>query len=181
MSYNRRLIWLTEALALLAERNIAEPANELLMALKEQEVRAWGLADGSRKEIPADWWFHLNSELDCDTVWFDRRSTTPPTPFRVEQIELLRADIERLWPEAPAEGNASAPIARPEATLQRLRIWARERWPNGDLPGRDDLLSIARNEFDSVSEHRHIRELRRSLASEKSRKGGAPSHRAPNR
>jgi hypothetical protein len=58
--------------------------------------------------------------------------------------------------------------------------WARSKW--GDttrmLPGRDQLLQMHRQQFGRVPgiSERAMRDLRRALASEKARRGGAPTH-----
>lgn len=62
----------------------------------------------------------------------------------------------------------------------KLVQWARAKW--GDtmkrLPGRDMLLQMHRQEFGRVPgiSERAMRDLRRVLASEKARRGGAPTH-----
>lgn len=62
----------------------------------------------------------------------------------------------------------------------KLVQWARSRW--GDttrrLPGRDELLQMHRQEFGRVPgiSEKAMRDLRRALASEKARRGGAPTH-----
>ncbi len=63
----------------------------------------------------------------------------------------------------------------------KLVDWAREQW--GDalarMPGRDGLLRLHRQQFGRVYgiSEKSMRDLRRALAPESARRGGAPAHR----
>ncbi len=104
----------------------------------------------------------------------------PATPPRLQEIDVSQHDVQRLWPEkhneaaAAVRDAASIEPSKPAASDKLLRSWALAKWPDRCFPGRDKLLKLARKEFSGVSET-HIRALRRE-ASEKNRKGGAPSH-----
>jgi hypothetical protein len=150
--------------------------DDLLQALSDGAVPAWGLVDGAWRKIRPAWWKHINSPLD-DTVWFSPAATEPPTPFRAERVEVSREAVEKLWGEPGGVQSPKSVPALPKASLPALRKWAKECWPDGELPPRDDMLAEARKSFSGVSEHKHIRMLRREFASESNKKGGAPRHR----
>lgn len=175
MSYQTNRISMNEALLFVKEVDV------LLLALKDGAIIASGLVDGSRRELPPAWWFHISSPLDhTGVVYFYKKDTSPPTPFRAEQIDFLRADLELILPETGTMARSfSVRPERPKATMELLEAWARTRWPAGDLPGRDDLLREARKDFSGVKEKEHIRPLRVKLASMENKIGGAPSHKKP--
>jgi hypothetical protein len=181
VGYSSGNVSITEALNILKARGVTQPDEALLQVLREGEIIVTGLVGYGEPHLPAGrqslhptWWYHVNSPLDCNVVWFERVTTNPPTPFRAEQLELPRAAIDTLWPEA---ANLQLKQSCPKATKAKLIEWAKRRWPNSDeLPGRDKLLAEARKEFSGVREKNHIRPLRQKLASAKNKKGGAPSH-----
>jgi hypothetical protein len=75
-------------------------------------------------------------------------------------------------------GETDSKALRGEALDCELDKWARDRWPDlTKLPSRDELLSLARRkpEFSRVNQF-DIRALRRRLAPEEIRKGGARLH-----
>lgn len=90
-------ISLTDAIELLRSRGVQDAEEQLLKALKDGAITAWGLADGVRKELRPAWWHHRNSPLDMNTVWFDRKDTDPPTPFRAERVEVPRNTLDEIW------------------------------------------------------------------------------------
>lgn len=65
--------------------------------------------------------------------------------------------------------------------LPKLLEWARSRWGEDTqtVPSRQALLSIFREQFGRVSgvNQTTMREVRRQIASQKARRGGAPMHR----
>jgi hypothetical protein len=69
----------------------------------------------------------------------------------------------------------------PGDPLPKLLIWARSRWGEDlqKLPSRSELLRIFREQFGRVSgiNENTMREVRRQLAPENARRGGAPTHR----
>jgi hypothetical protein len=150
--------------------------DDLLQALSDGAVAAWGLVDGAWRKIRPAWWKHINSPLD-NTVWFSPAATEPPTPFRAERVEVSQEAIEKLWGEPGGVQSSRSVPALPKASLHALRKWAKERYPDGELPPRDDLHAEARKSFSGVREKDHIRKLRSELATESNKKGGAPRHR----
>jgi hypothetical protein len=67
-----------------------------------------------------------------------------------------------------------------EKRRNALHEWGRKHWPDGNLPGRDDLLTAHRGEFGTVKGINELvmRKLRVELASDASKQGGAPAHRS---
>jgi hypothetical protein len=65
--------------------------------------------------------------------------------------------------------------------VPKLIVWAQSRWGEDvqRLPSRGDLLLTFRGEFGRVLgiNEKTMREVRRRLASQKARRGGAPTHR----
>ena len=111
-----------------------------------------------------------------------------------EEAVALRRDACRRYAEARAELPGAAGLLREwfsaEATVPPLRgkalddaldRWALGRWGKNllQLPGRDELLSLARQdnpEFSRVTQQ-DIRALRRRIAPDESKRGGAMTHR----
>jgi hypothetical protein len=97
-----------DALKLLAERGVDDPHGQLLSALRDGSVTAGGYVrqysppkqagKAPWREIPWVWWRHGNSKIDDGVAYFDNAATEPPTPFRVEGIEISKASIDALWP-----------------------------------------------------------------------------------
>jgi hypothetical protein len=83
-------------------------------------------------------------------------------------------------PEAPGATLRARPPLRGKALKAGLDQWAQNRWGPDyqNLPGRDELLRVAREkpEFAGATDQ-HMRELRSKYATAKSKKGGAGHHR----
>jgi hypothetical protein len=138
LAYRPKNIPIISAFELLRERGIAQPGQELLRALQDGGLPAEGLVDGTWMELPAVWWRHLSASdpqfsepepkhwpFDGNVVWFERKDTTPPTPFRAERIEVPIEVIYKLW---PALCDDAAP-ARLEGTPLKL-LGALKRYSN---------------------------------------------------
>jgi hypothetical protein len=98
----------------------------------------------------------------------------------VDRIALVAALAEAGFPVADQEPEAirqEEPLSGGKLT-EALNRWARKYWgPDFEtLPGREELLSLAREEVSPNATTEQIRALRR-LAPEKLRRGGAPTHR----
>jgi hypothetical protein len=82
--------------------------------------------------------------------------------------------------EAPGATLRARPPLRGKALKAGLDQWAQNRWGPDyqNLPGRDELLRVAREkpEFAGATDQ-HMRELRSKYATAKSKKGGAGHHR----
>jgi len=105
MAYSQKNVLISDALKLLEERGVEHPHDELLLALSEGSLLAWGLVGGpdlQRKavwrEMPVVWWRHINSGLKDNTAFFDQVETDPPTPWRAERIEIPQASLDSIWP-----------------------------------------------------------------------------------
>ncbi len=125
MTYQSDRIPFSEALEILDKRGTSEPWPDFLAALRDGGLKARGLcgfrrgASAGTREIPDVWWYHLDESerLRGDVVWFRQADTETPTPVRAEQLTVLRADIERLWPvpssaNAPAVMNGATPLKK---------------------------------------------------------------------
>jgi hypothetical protein len=146
MTYTSSNIAIGEAIHLLGTWGVSHPENDLLKALRDGQLPSWGLVamttQPGRSRPPAAWrhlkpvwWHHLNSPMDNSGVlYFEQRSTKPPTPFRAERVEVRRRDIERLWPEPSAasvgcrsdagQSQASLRGAKSRAILEAIKqIW----------------------------------------------------------
>jgi hypothetical protein len=123
MIYTSANIAISDALKVLRTRGISQPEDELLQALQDGQLPSWGLvavappvsagrpqskpSAAARRQLEPAWWHHLNSPLD-DVVYFDRRPTQPPTPFRAEGIEVPRKRLGELWSEPVFDATESA-------------------------------------------------------------------------
>jgi hypothetical protein len=91
--------------------------------------------------------------------------------LRINGVEY----IENLTGK-PIEAEKWAHTGDPVPKLIR---WARSKWGDDKLPNRAQLLQVFREQFGpirGVNEHT-MREVRRQLAPERARRGGAPMHR----
>ena len=75
--------------------------------------------------------------------------------------------------------DAMIEIAEGKTLDQLLDEWIRKRWgPNFEnLPGRDDLLALAREEVSPNVSEAQVRHLRKKYATAEAIKGGANFHR----
>jgi hypothetical protein len=168
------------------------PASEILKAACEILARGLVPVRGRRPDkliseriehwlrSEQDWWYWLHSGFGM---------------LQTEDAIFLYVVID--WPALVAAlAEAGFPVADPEpqfirsedkpprsgkALNEALNQWAWDGWgPDFEtLPDRDKLLKLAR-EPDEVSPNvtrEQIRALRRRLAPEKLRRGGAPTHR----
>lgn len=118
--YSPLNIGICKARVLLGARGVADPEAQLRAALQDGTIIAWGLVDGVWREIHSVWWRHLNSPLE-DTVWFDRKDTEPPTPFRAETVEVPFAQLNLLWlGPGSSDGHTSKVGEAAEATQPRV-------------------------------------------------------------
>jgi hypothetical protein len=102
--YCTKNIPVDDALKVLAERGVAQPHDELLLALRDGSIVAWGLVGGRDlrreavwREIPSVWWRHVINQIENNTAFFTLVKTDPPTPWRAERIEVPRASIDSVW------------------------------------------------------------------------------------
>jgi hypothetical protein len=98
--------------------------------------------------------------------------------------ELIRFELPASF-EMPAGEMANEPLRplRGKELDDALDCWALDQWGESleKLPGRDDLLRLAqqaRPEFSRVTQQ-DIRALRRRLAPDEIKRGGARTHRRP--
>jgi hypothetical protein len=148
VTYSPRNVCITDALNILKARGVTRPGEELLQALRDGEIIAEGLvawhndrSSAGWRVLDRTWWHHVNSPLESNVVWFNRASTDPATPFRAEELEVPRAAIDRLWPEAAKNRRGAAREGAPQS---RRSVGAKTRgvqeaidhlWPNGIPPG----------------------------------------------
>ena len=104
--------------------------------------------------------------------------------------------VEDFWGKSKSSARADASdepgrvrehSSKPETwdcagdPLPKLIAWARSRWGEDTekLPNRQELLSTFREQFGQLLgiNEKSMREVRRQLASQKARRGGAPTHR----
>ncbi len=119
-------------------------------------------------------------------IWIvDARASKGVSPVPAQIADAPAAAVQGALPtvamHVEAESGtqpANSVPGRPRVTAEALERWAKERWPDGKLPGRDPLLHEARGAFKGVDEKRHIRPLRNKLAA--NRAGGAPAHQRRN-
>ena len=129
--------------------------------------------DGTPIEIS-----HVELHRDDLRIWLSKAEKDDGELTGVAWVVAIAANesapaaaSKEITPGAPAGAAESHPPHRkPRASLKALEPWASNRWPNGDLPGRDDLKDFAEEDFDGVSEKDHIRPLRKKLASPESKK-----------
>jgi hypothetical protein len=105
---------------------------------------------------------------------------SPETATRLE-----RGDGGGSIAEHPKQDWMVVERTAPGRTPQEKRrnafhAWGQKHWPDGNLPGREDLLTAHRAEFGTVKGVSELvmRELRAELASDASKQGGAPAHRS---
>jgi hypothetical protein len=151
MIYISANIAISDTLKLLKTRGVSHPENELIEALQDGSLTSWGLVAmappitphsrskspaAARRQLKPAWWHHLNSPLD-DVVYFDRRPTKPPTPFRAERVEVRRKLIDKLWPTPPAESAGASKVAFAGNSDE-----ASPKQPDRNRPARERALRI---------------------------------------
>jgi hypothetical protein len=180
----------------------ATPEMTLLRALQEGKLRAF--RDGAvlkrkhwRGKEPEQVRGVFFRRKDVLALW---REATTPSPASTEgepakepeaagASESERSNLTKPGstvtepPQTPSADQRDTPT-RPQPPLHgkalaaALEKWARKNWGKdlSRLPGRDDLLPLARAEFGNHISQGPIRELR-TLAPAEIRRGGSPTHR----
>jgi hypothetical protein len=99
-------------------------------------------------------------------------------PRLVEELQAtgyaFAADADPLSPE-----DDPPPSLRGRELTQALERWTEENWgPHYEnLPSRERLLTLAREEVSPNTRQDHVRKLRQKYAPQELKKGGAPLHR----
>jgi hypothetical protein len=178
MLYISTNIMFGDAIALLSERDVKSPHDEIVSALLDGTVVASGLIgfrDGKLNahwgEVPSVWWRHLNDPIEDNAAFFDQVETDPPTPWRVERIEIPRASIDGIWRKA-SKKKSSRGRGRPRgsgsiASDGRLVQRALEMMETGSArPARDAARKLAPKAAGYGSTASKIDRLRRKIKAE---------------
>jgi hypothetical protein len=169
------------AMTILARRGVSSPHDRMLSALLTGTIVASGLIAPRLAEtywgtLPTVWWQHISGRIEDNVAFFNPAATGPPTPWRVELIEVPREAIDAIWPNRSrneSKPKASRRIGRPpgsgsyrrDPALVQMAIKMIEA---GEARSVLNAAEKVANEAEGISQTAKIERLRRKIAKARS-------------